>query len=178
MPGSSADAFRVRAITPADKTALDRFRCAELGRPWTEPLEDLVRHQLTQELTSTSVNRALGLFDGSELAAVVAWRMEVALPTVARVLALATDLRFRRRGYARRLKLEVLTSARADGRQIVASQVHRDNTPMLHLNESLGARIHLDTIDEDGYVLCTIPLDRSQNPGPTTDPPPTPAEDR
>ena len=84
----------------------------------------------------------------------IAWKVR---PDPWFIAVLATSSSHRRRGYARRLKHEVLARAQDAGADMAVSIVHEDNAEMLRLNRTLEARIVQDP--EDGhYRICTIRL--------------------
>lgn len=142
----------MRDLTAEDLPALRGFCCADPETDWSIAIEDLVRHDLG-DLIQAGAAQALGMFEGDELAAVLAWSAEE--PDVVVVEVLAVDCRHRRRGHATAMKRELIMSAGRLGASAVVSLVRPENGAMLQINEGLGAVIALDT-DEPGYLRCVI----------------------
>ncbi len=152
MTEPNAGHLRVAAVTADDAALLRALRCGRIDAPWTVEAEDYIHLTLPSELRSGGT-RATGLWNGNDLVAVAAWRMETA-PPVCRCFCLATTLAWQRRGCARRLKTSVLAQAKAEGKIAVTSFVHEDNAVMRRLNAELGGIE--DSPDEDGYHLISI----------------------
>jgi hypothetical protein len=148
-------ALEVRPVTAADRDALARFSCRSWTHPWTDDVETTI-HCLADELERTESLVALGIWAGSELLAVVVWRM-VPQTSLCQSLVLAVQTGHRRRGYARRLKQIELDEAQQAACTAVISKVHWDNAPMMKLNKTLGANVERIDGDPD-YAYCIIPL--------------------
>lgn len=102
--------------------------------------------------------RGLGLFVDGDLRAVAVWRVPSLYghpppPSTWELCYLASHSSYPRRGYARRLKIEVLRRARTEGIEQVISYVDWDNVAMLTLNDRLHARRTAIPGDET-YALC------------------------
>ncbi len=145
----------VRPVTAADRDALTRFSCRSLAHPWTDAVEATV-HVLADELEVTGSLVARGIWAGTELLAVIVWRMVPQTP-LCESLVLAVQTGHRRRGYARRLKQIEIDAARRSGCSVVISKVHWDNGPMMMLNKALGANVERINGDRD-YAHCIIPI--------------------
>jgi GNAT superfamily N-acetyltransferase len=152
MPPGDVD---VRPITSEDRPALARFSCRAYGEPWSDVIEEMISEHLAGALGHDGL-AALGLWDGAHLCAVIAWRIDEPA-RVCRVALLAVENGYRRNGFGRRLKEEVLGLARRAGAVAVASIVHWDNDPMIELNAALGANVERIDGDPD-HCLCVIPV--------------------
>jgi GNAT superfamily N-acetyltransferase len=82
---------------------------------------------------------------------------------ICQAILLAVDIRFRRRGLARRLRQAQLDEARQRGMSVVVSTVHFDNDPMIELNSSLGGKFSTIAGDSE-HLRCVIAL-RAFRPG-------------
>jgi hypothetical protein len=97
--------------------------------------------------------RGLGFIEeNGDLSAVVFFTSS---PMFWRVDYLATDLRFRRRRRAIRLKRQLRSMARTGGAQALTSRVDETNVPMLSLNRKLNATLQPTG---DGDIVCTLPV--------------------
>lgn len=70
-----------------------------------------------------------------------------------KIVALAVVHAHRRQGIATALKLSVIDVAAARGINLVWSDVHRQNKPMLKLNVKLNVEVEPDP-DEVEYMMC------------------------
>lgn len=127
------------------------FRCAT-GDDYTLEVEQAIREDLPRWLVAGSVE-AIGSWDGNRLAAVATFTRN---PYAWKVHQLATDLAYRHRRQALRLKKAILDMAAATEASAVLSLVHRENVPMRQLNRKLGG-VEDDQRD-DGYLWCTVPV--------------------
>lgn len=145
--------MELRAVVPDDHRALGQFSCAgaETGGFALE-VEQYIRVLLVEELAAGYL-QVIGSWDGDRLGAVIA---PTSGPVLWKVTALATDVAYRRRKQALRLKRGLLRRAREAGVRALVSQVHRDNHLMLALNRKLGGVIDPPTGDEP-YLVCTVP---------------------
>lgn len=138
-----------------DVDSLATFACARSDAPYSLEVERYIRTIAPEEF-GAGVVEVLGSWDGSALVAVIVYTTTLPLW---HVTALATSPRYERRKQAFRLKLAVITRARAAGAAAVYSHVHRDNIPMRNLNEKLGGVCEL--LDPDGpYLVCTVSTTR------------------
>lgn len=149
------DGAEIRPVTPGDRPALARFSCRGYGEPWADVIEEMIRSHLADALATDGL-AALGLWHDDRLCALVAWRTDDA-SQLYRVALLAVQNGYRRRGFGRRLKEEVLIAARQAGARAVVSVVHWDNEPMIELNVALGANVERIDGDSD-HCLCVIPV--------------------
>ncbi len=80
-------------------------------------------------------------------------------------VVLAVHIDYRRRGLARRLKLALIEQARQAGIVAIISIVAWTNTPMLNLNENLGASrdyIITDVEPDPAFCRCLIHIFRPE----------------
>lgn len=119
-------------------------------------VEQQVRTWVPVELESGQV-QGLGSWNHDELAALITFSSGGWLW---KVTVLATDVRYRRRRQAERLKREVLRRAADAGAEAVVSHVHRANVPMLALNEKLGGVVDAPADADNPYLVCTVPVRR------------------
>jgi predicted N-acetyltransferase YhbS len=152
---TSGAEVEIRALTPADRPTLARFTCRGYGEPWSDVIEEMVHDHLADALDASDLI-ALGLWDGAQLCAVVAWRLDQPA-RICRVALLAVQNGQRRKGLGRRLKEEVVERARQSGALAVVSVVHWENDPMIELNAALGANVERIDGDPD-HCLCVIAL--------------------
>lgn len=124
-----------------------------VGKPFTVDVEQDIRNWLADALEDGSVE-ALGSWDGDELAAVVVFSR---LGWVWKIRQLATDVRYRHRKQALRLKLAVNEMAAAAGAQAVISWVHIENGAMRQLNAKLGV-VEGEVDDTGCFIQCTMPV--------------------
>lgn len=127
------------------------FRCDREGRPWTELVEWSIQTQLADNLRGGYV-RAIGIRSGEEIVSILVWG-EDDDGRVWDSIILATKTGHARRGYAQQLKEELLLLAGEAGVEEVVSLVHRNNRPMIRLNEKLGASGEPDPTDLLGELL-------------------------
>lgn len=146
----------IRPLTAADRELLAAFTCARIGEAWTEAVQEVVRHDLTDQLLAGRVS-AVGLFDENDaLCGVASWRIyDVIPPVLCRSDIVAVALRHQRKGYGQMLKEAVMDEAKAAGAVAVSSVVHRDNSAMIHLNRKLGAVVENIQGDLD-HCRCII----------------------
>jgi len=131
------------------------FRCTVFRQRWTRDIEDTIRETLATELAINPQTQALGYVVDGKLVSLVVWRPLPDEQDVWQIQLLATATGSARRGYAERLKRELLNRANAADILIVQSEVHRDNTGMLQLNRKLGATISPVPGNPD-YLVCMI----------------------
>ena len=124
---------------------LEAFPCASFDQPGSVEIERMIREELSYSL-EVGLVQGEALWVRDHLVAVDAWRSgrdpavryrwgdQVWLNVV-----LAVHIDYRRRGLARRLKLALIEQARQAGIVAIISIVAWTNTPMLNLNENLGA---------------------------------------
>ena len=146
--------MRLGVVGAENRAALETFTCATTDAPSSLVVEELVRRGLVDELAAGHV-RGLGSWDGSRLAAVIAFTHAGPLW---KVVVLATDVQYRHQRQAIRLKRAVLAAARAAGAVAVTSRVDRDNNAMQSLNLKLGGVVESPADPDDPYDLWTIPL--------------------
>lgn len=152
--------MEIGPVGPEHRALLAVFRCAGSARtaPWSIVIENLVRERLADALKHAGTS-ALGVWGDGQLLAVIAWTIDPAASDSWQVVTLATGYGWYRRGLARRLKLAVLAEARAARAREVVSLVHRDNTAMCALNESLGGRAVLDPSDpRREHLVYVVPV--------------------
>jgi RimJ/RimL family protein N-acetyltransferase len=147
---------RVADLDPSHADLLARFPSRRLGEPWTAVVAQAIRTGVASHLGSQF--RGVGLFVDDELRAVAIWRVPSLYgypppPASWELCYLASHSSYPRRGYACRLKIEVLKRARAEGIDRVISYVDWDNEAMLSLNDKLHARRTRIPGDDD-FALC------------------------
>ena len=140
---------------------LSTFPSRRLGEPWTAVVSDAIRTEVAPFLGNQF--RGVGLFVGGELRAVAIWRVPGLYgypppPSSWELCYLASHSSYPRRGYAHRLKVEVLRRARAEGVERLISYVHWDNAAMLSLNDKLHARRSVIAGDDE-FALCVCIVD-------------------
>jgi hypothetical protein len=138
----------LRPVVPEHRAHLRGFSCATAGHEHTLEVEQQIREWVADELASGHVE-GLGSWDDDELAALIIFKPSDGLW---KVTVLATDNRYRRRKQAQRLKLEVMRRADAAGAPALVSLVHRDNLPMLALNNKLGGVVDSPSLAGRGGV--------------------------
>jgi GNAT superfamily N-acetyltransferase len=79
-----------------------------------------------------------------------------------KITALAVVHAHRRQGIATALKLSVIDIAAARGINLVWSDVHRQNKPMLELNAKLDVEVEPDP-DEVEYMMCVARVEPAPN---------------
>jgi len=151
----------LRPLTAADGPALRTFSCRGWREPWTDIAEEMIRDHLEGALALGDVD-TVGAWQGTDLVGVAVWRIRGERCTSV-VLAVANG--HRRRGLGRSLKLAVIAAARSARANVVVSQVHWDNEPMLFLNRLMGANIERIPGDDE-YCLCIIPIATRDTPLP------------
>jgi hypothetical protein len=139
-------------ISPHHRAALEAFCCATEADATSQLVERAVRTQMLDEIDAGLIG-GLGFCErDGRLSAVVFFTRG---SYFWRVLFLATDLEFRRRKRALRLKRELMEVAAAEGASALSSVVSEGNGPMLELNRKLKA--HCEPRG-DGFVVCTLLL--------------------
>jgi RimJ/RimL family protein N-acetyltransferase len=127
------------------------FRCNRERKPWTELVEWSIQNQLADNLRGGYV-RAIGIRSNEEIISILVWG-EDDNGRVWDSIILATKTGHSQRGYAQQLKEELLRLAAEAGVEEVVSLVHRNNRPMIRLNEKLGASGEPDPTDLLGEHL-------------------------
>jgi len=146
----------LRPVGSEHRAQLRSFSCATVGHEHTLEVEQQIREWVAEELASGLVE-GLGSWDEDELAALIIFKPS---DWLWKITVLATDNRFRRRKQAQRLKLEVMRRAGEAGAKALVSLVHRDNLPMLALNNKLGGVVDSPADRDNPYLVCTVPLAR------------------
>lgn len=132
----------IRPLAPQDRPSLEAFACAVFDQPWTMQAEDMV-HLLPDWLESGR-GQVIGVFEEERLVAVGAWRIENDPEwnridgAIWRSEVIAVQNGFKKRGYARLVKQQMLVEARRGGVVAITSVVHYKNAAMRGLNEKLG----------------------------------------
>lgn len=163
MPPQPEPAASIVDLEPSDAEAIAAMPVRRFGQPWSVVVAEALAGGVARFLGGDF--DGIGLEVDGELRAVAVWRVPNRYgnppPRPAWELAyLATHVGHPRRGYARRLKIEVLRRARAAGKAEVISYVDWGNTAMLDLNDALQApprRIPGD----DGFALCVCDVERT-----------------
>jgi hypothetical protein len=140
------------SLGPEHRALFDRFRCTVFRRRWTRDIEDTIR-DLADSLEADPKLKALGYIQDGKLLSLIVWNEVARERWRIAILATATAIGARRRGYAEQLKRTLLSRALAEGVLIVESDVHVENDWMLDLNTKLGADMTRTGRD---YMLCTI----------------------
>jgi RimJ/RimL family protein N-acetyltransferase len=145
-----------RIVDHSHAGLLARFPSRRLGQPWTAVIDQAIRTGIAPHLGNQF--RGLGLFIDDDLRAVAVWRVPSLYgypppPSSWELCYLATHASYPRRGYAYRVKVEVLERARSEGIERVISYVDWNNEAMLSLNAKLHARRVAIPGDEE-YALC------------------------
>jgi hypothetical protein len=152
---------RIVDLDPSHADLLAEFPSRRLGEPWTKVVAEAIRTSVAEHLGDQF--RGVGLLAEDELRAVAIWRVPSLYgypppPSSWEVCYLASHSSYPRRGYAFRLKVEVLKRARVEGVDRVISYVDWDNEAMLFLNAKLHARRAVIPGD-DRYALCVCMVD-------------------
>lgn len=115
----------------------------------------MVRENLVHELSSGNVT-AIGLWDDQRLCGVAVWKVFDAARLCKGILVAVAN-GHRRKGYGRRLKEEMMKSARVAGAVAISSTVDRRNDGMIAINRSVGAVFEALPDDPDN-LRCTVAL--------------------
>lgn len=145
--------MKLAPVTVGHRDQLLAFSCATKGLDFTLEVELLIRQDLPDQLDAEVV-QALGSWDDDRLAAIVVFKRN---SSIWMIDLLATDIDYRNRKQAYRLKRRVLDLARADGARAVSSYVHRDNLRMRHINKRMFG-VETDPDPSNPHILVTIPV--------------------
>jgi hypothetical protein len=149
-------------IGQTDRAELEAFRCATADSVPSQEAERAIRKLMPNQLQVGGIEGRGFREPGGELSAVIFFTPS---PSIWRVHILATDVRFRHRKRALRLKRDLATEATGSGASALSSVVDATNGPMLAMNRKLSA---ICEPRADGYVVCTIPLGPQPTPGPAS----------
>ena len=104
--------MELRRLGPEHRSELAEFPCSQFRQPWSEDIEWLVREQLADSL-ARGESKAMGLWKGDVLCAVVGWKEESPSEWHSVVTAVRTG--HVGHGLGQRLKDELLALASAEG---------------------------------------------------------------
>jgi ribosomal protein S18 acetylase RimI-like enzyme len=147
----------IRDLTPADAPALTEFTCDRWWQPrdWAEVADMFIRRVLATGGLGGANRRAVGLWDEGQLAGVASWELQSQTRWYVEVIAVHVDYQSRR--YGRRLKLAVLSEARASNVSEVWSLVDIANKRMRKLNDKLGGVSRIDPEDRTKVIYVFRP---------------------
>jgi GNAT superfamily N-acetyltransferase len=164
----------LRLLSGDDRDALEVFPCNSYDQPWSGEIERMIREELPHSLEVNYV-QGHGLWVGDQLVAADAWKAErdpvVRAKWGDRVwlsVVLAVHIDYRRRGFARRLKLALVERAQQENIVAITSIVSWGNVPMLKLNEELGAsrdEIITDVEPDPDFCRCLLPISPTAQSG-------------
>jgi hypothetical protein len=149
-------------IGQENRAELEAFRCATADSVPSQEMERAIRKHMANQLQVGGIEGRGFREPGGELSAVIFFTPS---PSIWRIHILATDVRFRHRKRALRLKRDLATEATGSGASALSSVVDATNGPMLALNRKLSA---ICEPRADDFIVCTIPLRRQPTPGPAS----------
>lgn len=153
MQGEPPD-YIVRRYRASDRAQLEDFCCAHHGQKWEKAAQKVIREDFPGDAVRPGSGIALfvAVLDRT-IIGVIGFGPDGDAEAIV-VHSMGVALEYQGRGIGTTLKEHAMAECAARyGHVVLASVVHRRNTPMKRVNEKLGVRAEPDP--EDGEYLLT-----------------------